>query len=56
MEFNINFDDLFASLEIMWKGMAGIFLVCGFIMLFTMFLLKIVKPRQDNKEKETKTE
>ncbi|MCL2229899.1 MAG: hypothetical protein FWC01_02285 [Treponema sp.] len=50
MNFEINYVDLMASLEIMWKGMAGIFLVCGFIMLFTMFLLKIVKPKQEKKE------
>jgi len=54
MNFEINYNDLIASLEIMWKGMAGIFLVCGFIMLFTMFLLKIVKPKYDKEKEEDK--
>ena len=36
----INIADLFASLEIMWKGMAGLFIVCGFIMLLTMLISK----------------
>ena len=43
---NINYADLYGSLEIMWKGMAGIFIVCGFIMLFTMMLLKILMPKK----------
>ncbi|MCL2243895.1 MAG: hypothetical protein FWC03_05420 [Treponema sp.] len=43
---NINYADLFGSLEIMWKGMAGIFIVCGFIMIFTMLLLKVLMPRK----------
>ena len=38
----INYTDLFASLEIMWKGMAGLFLVCGFVMLLIMLISKIV--------------
>jgi len=44
----VNFADLFASLEIMWKGMAGLFLVCGFVMLLTMLISRITageKPR-----------
>jgi len=43
---NFNYTDLMASLEIMWKGMAGIFIVCGFIMLLTMVLLKILMPKE----------
>ena len=39
----INFADLFASLEIMWKGMLGLFAVCGFVMLLTIFASKIMK-------------
>ena len=38
----INYTDLFASLEIMGKGMAGLFLVCGFVMLLIMLISKIV--------------
>ena len=37
----INYADVFTSLEIMWKGMAGLFLVCGFVMLLTMLVSKI---------------
>ncbi|MCL2215030.1 MAG: hypothetical protein FWC06_07475 [Treponema sp.] len=47
---NINYADLFGSLEIMWKGMAGIFIVCGFIMLLTMLLLKILMPKDKKEE------
>ena len=47
---NINLDNLMGSLEIMWKGMAGIFIVCGFIMLFTMLLLKILMPKKKKEE------
>jgi len=43
---NINYADLIGSLEIMWKGMAGIFIVCGFIMALTMLLLKILMPKE----------
>jgi hypothetical protein len=32
----INYEGFFVSLEIMWKGMMGLFLVCGFIMLLVM--------------------
>ena len=38
----INFADLFASLDIMWKGMIGLFMVCGFIMLLTMLGKKLL--------------
>jgi hypothetical protein len=41
----INFDDLFASLDMMWKGMAGLFTVCIFVMLLTMLLSKILTPK-----------
>ena len=37
----INTVDLFASLEMMWKGMVGLFAVCGFIMLLTMLVSKL---------------
>ena len=37
----INTVDLLASLEMMWKGMLGLFAVCGFIMLLTMLISKI---------------
>jgi len=38
----INFNDLWASLEIMAKGMAGLFLVCGFVMLLIMLISRIM--------------
>ena len=39
----INYADLFASLDIMWKGMLGLFVTCGFIMLLIMLLKKVCK-------------
>ena len=44
----INIGDLLASLEIMWKGMAGLFVVCGFIMLLVMIIAKITGGRRKN--------
>ena len=41
----VNFVDVFASLEIMWKGMAGLFLVCIFIMLLVMAIKYFLKKR-----------
>jgi len=38
----INFTDLYASLDIMWKGMAGLFVVCIFIMLLTMLISRFM--------------
>jgi hypothetical protein len=46
MNWNINFDDLFASLDIMWKGMAGLFAITIFILLLTMLLSKILVPNE----------
>jgi hypothetical protein len=34
----VNYDGFYASLEIMWKGMLGLFLVAIFIMALTMAL------------------
>jgi hypothetical protein len=36
----IDFTDLSASLDIMWKGMTGLFAVCAFIMLLVMLISK----------------
>ena len=47
---SINFDDLFASLDIMWKGMVGLFVICIFIMLLTMVIAKIVMPRDKGEQ------
>lgn len=38
----INFNDLSASLAIMWKGMLGLFVVCGFIMLLIMLISHVL--------------
>ena len=42
----INFVDLFASLDMMWKGMAGLFAVCGFIMVLTMLIHSVFRTRR----------
>ncbi|MDR0876956.1 MAG: hypothetical protein LBN21_02800 [Treponema sp.] len=42
MMFNV-----MASLDIMWKGMLGLFVVCGFVALLTMLVSKIAgKPKK----------
>ena len=43
---NINIADLIASLNIMWKGMLGLFVCCGFIALVTIVLNKIFMPKK----------
>lgn len=48
----INYSDLFASLDMMWKGMVGLFVVCGFIMLLIMFISKIVTKKEKEAENE----
>jgi hypothetical protein len=36
-----------ASLSIMWKGMLGLFIVCGFVALLMMLITKIIgKPKK----------
>jgi len=47
---NINMADLYVSLNIMWKGMLGLFACCGFIALVTIFLNKILKPKEKKDE------
>jgi hypothetical protein len=34
--------NLYASLEIMWKGMIGLFIVCGFIAVLIMLIAKVM--------------
>ena len=46
MNMNINFDDLFASLDIMWKGMAGLFAITIFIILIVIVLSKILVTKE----------
>jgi hypothetical protein len=35
--------NLYASLDIMWKGMLGLFIVCGGIAVVMMIIAKFVK-------------
>jgi hypothetical protein len=37
----MNVTDLIASLDVMWKGMAGLFGVCIFIMLLVMLIYRM---------------
>jgi hypothetical protein len=37
--------NVFASLDIMWKGMLGLFIVCGGIAVVMTILAKFVKGR-----------
>lgn len=39
----VNMANVYASLQIMWKGMAGLFLVCGFIAVLIMLIRKFTK-------------
>jgi hypothetical protein len=39
--------DLFGSLDMMWQGMLGLFIICGFIAVLIMITAKIVsKPKE----------
>ena len=42
---NINYDGFFASLDIMWKGMAGLFLVSISIMIIVMALKLVMRKK-----------
>ena len=46
----IDMHDLFASLNIMWKGMLGLFAICMFIALVTMFINKILTHKNKKDE------
>jgi Na+-transporting methylmalonyl-CoA/oxaloacetate decarboxylase gamma subunit len=35
------------SLEIMWKGMAALFVVCGFVMVTIMVIGKVLRRQRD---------
>jgi len=49
---NINVADLWASLEIMGKGMAGLFMVCGFVMLLIMLISRVMAANGARGKKE----
>jgi hypothetical protein len=36
--------NVFASLDIMWRGMLGLFIVCGSIAVIMMLIAKFTKP------------
>jgi hypothetical protein len=40
--------NVFDSLDIMWKGMLGLFIVAGIVSVITMILAKITKKRRRN--------
>jgi len=42
------FDNFLLSLQIMWKGMAGIFVIILLITLIVMLLTKIPSQEKDN--------
>ncbi|MDR2575601.1 MAG: hypothetical protein LBC52_04070 [Treponema sp.] len=42
---NINFDGFYASLDIMWKGMAGLFIVSVSIMLIVTALKSVMRKK-----------
>jgi hypothetical protein len=44
-------ENVFDSLDMMWKGMLGLFLVCGAVALLTIIIAKCVKPKAE-KSKE----
>jgi hypothetical protein len=39
--------NVFASLDMMWKGMLGLFLVCGAVAVLTIIISKFVKPKAE---------
>jgi hypothetical protein len=41
----VNFDGFYASLDIMWKGMAGLFIVSISIMLIVMALKFVMRKK-----------
>jgi hypothetical protein len=48
----MNIPDVLASLNIMWKGMLGLFVVCGFVAVLIMLISKINSVKQSVEKKE----
>jgi regulatory protein YycI of two-component signal transduction system YycFG len=46
----INFEGFYASLDIMWKGMAGLFIVAILIMLIVMALKLFMRKKSPTAE------
>jgi hypothetical protein len=42
--------NVFDSLDMMWKGMLGLFLVCGAVALLTIIIARCVKPKTEKAE------
>jgi len=42
----MNVPDLIASLDVMWKGMAGLFGICIFIMLLVMLIYRMTSKKR----------
>jgi hypothetical protein len=40
--------NFYASLELMWKGMLGLFIVCGALVVVMIIVAKICKPKEKN--------
>jgi hypothetical protein len=43
----INYEGFFASLKMMWMGMAGLFVFAIFVMLTTLVLKFLTKKKED---------
>ncbi|MDR0476176.1 MAG: hypothetical protein LBH43_21225 [Treponema sp.] len=48
---SVNAANLAASLEIMWKGMVGLFIVCGFIAILIVLISKFTADKGQEKRK-----
>jgi hypothetical protein len=42
--------NVFDSLDVMWKGMLGLFLVCGMVAILTAIIAKCMKAREKNRD------
>jgi hypothetical protein len=42
--------NVFDSLDMMWKGMLGLFVVCGAVAVLTIIISKLVKPKAKKTE------
>ena len=49
----INYEGLFASFQIMWKGMAGLFLVSIFIMLLVIVIKHFMLKGKPEKQQDS---
>lgn len=39
-------NNVFASLDIMWKGMLGLFIVCAVVALITGIIARLTRPKK----------